>query len=362
MVFIAATVLLMMVIAWASTGPSTSALVKPKTPHPKQATQAAHTTGSILLEWVGDITPGSRYGIPPGNGRGQLNRVSAYLRNADLTLGNLEGTLSNGGPDKCGSSGGSNCFSFRAPTSGVDGLKSAGFDLLNLANNHAWDFGQEGQSQTTHALQKAGIRYSGKPGQITILRHGKFKVAAVGFAPYAWAANINAPGSAARLVQKATHMADLVVVMIHAGAEGSDKGHVPYGSEYAFGENRGDSRAFAHKMIRVGADLVVGSGPHVVRGMEWYHGHLIAYSAGNFAGWHNFGLGGNLSESALLRVRLDASGKMLRGQWRSVWIQQPGYPVLDQSNRSGNHANELGLADFGKSAVRVGPDGQLITP
>ena len=57
-------------------------------------------------------------------------------------------------------------------------------------------------------------------------------------------------------------------------------------------------------MINAGADLVVGSGPHVLRGVEQYHGRLIAYSLGNFAGFKNFALGGTLSLSGILRVTL----------------------------------------------------------
>lgn len=362
--FLLATLLALLAILWISPGPIHSALFHNTrlSAKPKPAKQASIPAGSVLLQWVGDLTPGSRYGLPSGHGQGQLSGVAGSLRDADLTLGNLEGTLSQGGSDKCGGGGGGNCFSFRAPTSWVHGLKWAGFDLMNLANNHAYDFGREGQRQTIRTLQRAGIAHSGRPGQIAVLRSRGFRVAVVGFAPYAWSANINAPGSAARLVKKASRMADLVVVAIHAGAEGSDRGHVPAGTEYAFGENRGNSRAFSHQMIRAGADLVVGSGPHVVRGMEWYRGRLIAYSTGNFAGWHNFGLGGNLSESALLRVRLDGRGHMLAGQWRSVWIRQPGYPVIDRSGRSGRHATALGKADFGRSAVLVGRGGQLIRP
>ena len=98
------------------------------------------------------------------------------------------------------------------------------------------------------------------------------------------------------------------MVAIHAGAEGSDQIHVPHGAEYFLGENRGNSRAFTHAAIDAGADLVVGSGPHVIRGVEWYHHRLIAYSTGNFAGYHNFSLGGTLSLSAIFRVTLKPDG------------------------------------------------------
>ena len=79
-------------------------------------------------------------------------------------------------------------------------------------------------------------------------------------------------------------MAEIVIVFFHGGAEGSDKGRVPYGHEQAYGEDRGNLREFTHVAVDAGADLVLGSGPHVLRGMERYRDRLIAYSLGNLAG------------------------------------------------------------------------------
>ena len=100
---------------------------------------------------------------------------------------------------------------------------------------------------------------------------------------------------------------------MHAGAEGSEAIHVPHGTETFLGENRGDSRRFAHAVIDAGADLVVGSGPHVIRGIERYHGRLIAYSLGQLRGYKNFGIGGTLSLSAILSVQLRGDGTFADG-------------------------------------------------
>ena len=67
------------------------------------------------------------------------------------------------------------------------------------------------------------------------------------------------------------------------GAEGTDGQHVPRGTEYYLGENRGNERVFAHALVTAGADLVLASGPHVLRGLRLFHEKLIAYSLGNFA-------------------------------------------------------------------------------
>jgi hypothetical protein len=149
------------------------------------------------------------------------------------------------------------------------------------------------------------------------------------------------------------------VVAMHAGAEGSGAIHVPHGTEYFLGENRGDSRAFAHAVINAGADLVVGSGPHVIRGMERYHGRLIAYSTGNFAGYKNFGTGGTLSLSAILRVELQGDGGFAGGQWVSLTLDGNALPHPDPSHASARLVAQLSREDFGSSAARVGADGTI---
>ena len=122
-------------------------------------------------------------------------------------------------------------------------------------------------------------------------------------------------------MRRARRRASLVVVIIHAGAEGAGALHTPHGSEFFVGENRGNPRAFAHAVVDAGASLVVGSGPHVIRGVERYRGRMIAYSLGNFVGYHTLAGGGVLSDSAILRVTLGADGRVLAGRWISMLLQ-----------------------------------------
>jgi hypothetical protein len=306
--------------------------------------------GPVTVAWVGDITPGSAMGVPPGDGRVQFAGVRRYLRSADLTFGNLEGTYSTGGASKCGGEGGQGCFAFQAPPDHAPALRRAGFDAVNLANNHAWDFGAAGQAQTTAALRRARVAATGRPGEITVLRRNGLRIALAGFAAYPWANAIGNLAAARALVRRAAARADLVVVAMHAGAEGAGQTHVPRGTEMAFGEDRGDSRAFAHAVIDAGADLVVGSGPHVIRGVERYRGRLIAYSLGNFAGWSNFGLGGPLSESGILKVTLSATGTPTASKWIPIQLTGPGIPQIDHTGASRKLAEELSREDFGRAA------------
>lgn len=329
-------------------GDARSAPAKPRPP-------AAPPRGPVTIAWVGDITPGSAMGVPPGDGRVQFTHVRRFLRSADLAFGNLEGTYSTGGASKCGGEGGHACYAFQAPPAHARALRRAGFDAVNLANNHAWDYGAAGQAQTIAALRRARVAATGRPREIVVVRRQGLRIALVGFAAYPWANAIGDLAGARALVRRAAARADLVVVAMHSGAEGADQTHVPRGTEMAFGEDRGDSRAFAHAVIGAGADLVVGSGPHVVRGVERYRGRLIAYSLGNFAGWSNFGLGGTLSESGIFKVTLNAAGKPVTSHWIPIRLTGPGIPVLDRSRASRKLAAQLSKEDFGRAAGMICP-------
>jgi hypothetical protein len=238
-------------------------------------------------------------------------------------------------------------------------MPAAGFDIMNLANNHADDFGTAGERSTERALRAAGVRWTGRPGEITILRRNGLRVALLGFAPYKWASRLEQIGVAKALVRKAVSQADLVVVAMHAGAEGSAATHVPHGTETFLGENRGDSRRFAHAVVDAGADLVVGSGPHVIRGMERYHGRLIAYSLGNFTGYKNFGTGGPLSLSAILSVHLRGDAAFIGGTWTSLRLDADALPHPDPTHASAHLVAQLSREDFGSAAPRISEDGAI---
>ncbi len=270
--------------------------------------RAANATpaGVVTIAAVGDIVMGTTSNPPPARGRTFFDAVTADLA-GDVVLGNLEGTLSVGGSSKCGA-GSTNCYAFQTPPSYAAWLEKAGFTVLNLANNHAFDYGRSGQAQTIAALERHRLAMTGRPGQIAYQKVGEMKVAIVGFAPYRWAQSLTSIPAARRLVKKAAATADVVIVTMHAGAEGVDHTHVRPGTERYLGENRGNVVAFSHAVVESGADLVIGHGPHVLRGMEWYRGRLIAYSLGNFAGYKVFSLGGPLSVSGILRITLRGDG------------------------------------------------------
>lgn len=313
----------------------------------------------LTVAWVGDVVVGTNsYGLPPSLGRGSFTAVSGPLRRADVAIGNLEQTLSQGGASKCGG-GGANCFAFQAPPAYAAALETPGFDVMNLANNHANDFGASGLLETRRALRARGISPAGGPREIAYKLVEGRRVAVLGFASYPWSAPLNDHAAVRRLVRRAEAKADLVVVAFHGGAEGSDKTHVPRGPEYAFGEHRGDLRRFARAAVDAGADLVVGSGPHVVRGLEVYRGRLVAYSLGNFAGYNNFSRSGVLGLSGVLSVRLDAEGRFIGGRWLSTRLVGPGLPVIDSRHQSARLVARLSRDDFGSRSPRISAAGWL---
>jgi hypothetical protein len=287
--------------------------------------------------------------------------MSGILHGADVTLGNLEGTLSVGGPSKCGSGvGGGTCFAFQAPPSYAFGLRRLGFKLVNQANNHSLDFGYTGRAQTVAALDAAGVAHTGFPGQIAYVRTHGLRLAFLGFAPYPYDSNLLDIPAARALISRARRHAQIVVVIIHAGAEGADQTHTPYGEQYFLGEDRGNARAFAHAAIQAGASLVVGSGPHVIRGVEDYRGRMIAYSLGNFVGYHTLAGGGVLSLSAVLRVTLNARGQVLAARWLSVALDN-GLPRPDPSGASARLVAALSRSDF-RRYWRIRSDGAFVIP
>jgi hypothetical protein len=313
---------------------------------------------SITLEWVGDIALSTERGLPPGGLIGALAPVRGLLRDAQLTIGNLEGTLSVSGTSKCGGIGGGNCYAFQAPPAYAGQLRSLGFGDMNLANNHSLDYGPSGRAQTIGALDAAGITHDGLPGEIAIRRVDGERIAILGFAPYPYDANLLDIPAAQALVRRARRRASLVVVIIHAGAEGADQTHTPYGEQYFLGEDRGNARAFAHAVIDAGASIVLGSGPHVIRGIQRYRRRMIAYSLGNFVGYHTLAGGGVLSESAILRVTLGPGGRVIRGRWISISFDG-GLPRPDPTDASAHLVQVLSREDFGLERFAIAPDGEI---
>jgi poly-gamma-glutamate capsule biosynthesis protein CapA/YwtB (metallophosphatase superfamily) len=329
---------------------------------PKTAASPGASTkaASVTITAVGDTMLGDTPNLPP-DPAGYFDAVKSILDSGQIVFGNLEGTLTTATTSKCGSSKkpSTDCFAFRIPPSYAQYLKQDGFTVLNDANNHSFDFGSAGQAQTVQSIHAAGMAQTGLPGEITIVTANGIKVAMLAFAPYDYDTNLLNLPAAADLIKQARQEAQIVVVYMHVGAEGSTADHVTGQEEIYLGEDRGNAEAFAHMAIDAGASLVIASGPHVVRGMQFYKGHLIAYSLGNFAGYGDFNTSGDLSMSVIFRATLSSSGQFERARIYPIQLSTQGQP----SPGGGAIAFVSGLSrqDFGSSAANIKPSG-VITP
>jgi len=321
---------------------------------------------TLRLRAVGDMMLGTDFPqagafLPPDDGAGSFAQVADWLADADLTFGNLEGPLCDGGEThKCGEGG--NCYAFRTPTRYGRYFDEAGFDLLSTANNHAEDFGVTCREQTEATLDELGIAHSGRPGDVASVEVDGVKVAMIGFHTSPNSHYVNDHETAAKLVGALDATHDLVMVSFHGGAEGGKALHVPDRMETFYGEKRGHLRKFARVVVEAGADLVVGHGPHVPRGMEVVDGHLVAYSLGNFATYGRFSLGGHLSTSLVLEVVLDHEGRLVRGQILPVRLEGQGVPAPDAEHTAIDLVRSLSSEDFGARAPVIAQDGTFAPP
>jgi poly-gamma-glutamate capsule biosynthesis protein CapA/YwtB (metallophosphatase superfamily) len=316
---------------------------------------------TVSITWVGDMTFGMLNAWPPDGTGSLLDDVRPYLHSS-LTMGNLESVLGDEPVTKC-APGETDCYEFEAPPATAADLRHDGFAAVNVANNHTMDAGVAGEASTDAALRTAGLAWTGRPGQITYLTRKGIKIALLGFGPWPYDANALDIPAAQALVRTAKRHAQLVIVLEHLGGEGPTYRHVKPGEEYFLGQDRGNSIAFTHAVIDAGADLVMGSGPHVLRGMQWYHQHLIAYSVGNFSGYNTLGLDSYTSVSAILHVTLTASGAFVRGSITPLRLVAPGIPQLDPAKTAIGFANTLSQQDFGgNGAVRFTAGGRIEKP
>jgi hypothetical protein len=321
------------------------------------ASSTAAAGGAVTITAVGDTMLGNTPNLPP-DPAGYFDAVKATLTSgAQIVFANLEGTLTTAPGSKCGAGAGTTCFAFRNPPSYAQYFKQAGFTMLNDANNHSFDFGAAGQQQTVQSIHAAGLAQTGLPGEVTTVTANGVKVAILGFAPYNWAASLLDVAAARALIEQASQQAQIVVVYMHAGAEGPSADHVTGQEEIYLGEDRGNAEAFAHMAIDAGASLVIASGPHVLRGMQFYKGHLIAYSLGNFAGYGNFASGGDRNMSAILRVTLSSAGRFEHARLYPVLLSGQGRPV--PGGEAAAFVAQLSAQDFGPSAAQISSSGVI---
>lgn len=208
-------------------------------------------------------------------------KTKEILSDADITYANLETPITIGQEIPDGS------MIFRSNPGTELALKWAGIDIVNLANNHSYNFDKEGLLDTFKYLTNASVQYVGAGNNRTqayaplIFEKNGIKFALLSYeemdiVPKEYEAEENKPGIAfmridemQESVKNAKTLADVVIVVMHAGEE-----YVPLGNDL--------QTNFAHAAIDAGAEVVIGDHPHVIQNAEVYKDKIIFYNLGNF--------------------------------------------------------------------------------
>ena len=311
---------------------------------------------------VGDIMNGTSFPntsyLPPNNGKSLWSSSCATLQSADLTFGNLEGTILNGegDPKKC--SNPKSCFLFKMPAYMAENFSHCSFDLMSTANNHANDFGSVGRKATALALDSFQIAHAGSIDKhFTIIKRNHLKIGMVAFAPNKGTLTFYDEQYASSLVKKLDSLVDIVIVSIHGGAEGAKNQHVTNATEFYYGENRGNIHAFSRSMIENGADIILGHGPHVPRAIDIYQNRLIVYSMGNFLTYGRFNLKNENAFAPILEANLNGNGEFLNGQIHSFIQSYTLGPLVDEKKRAALKIKELSEEDFPESDIYIDEEG-----
>lgn len=262
--------------------------------------------------------------IQSAGGLAPLADVAGLLDDADITVGNLESPLSDGGAKNTAKD-----VTFRGDPRGIEGLRAAGFDFLSLGNNHVLDYGPDALADTTSALQSAGIGYAGAGADKTAAWTPAVRdvngttVAFLSFShilPAGFVATDSKAGLAAgrgnmeavsSAIREAKDRYDYVLVSFHWGVEYED---------FANGEQVRDARM----AVDAGADMVLSHHPHVIQGIEYYDGRLIVYSTGDFVFDH---YSRKTGESFILDAELGPGG-VTAVTCTPVYLDSHGAPAV----------------------------------
>jgi poly-gamma-glutamate capsule biosynthesis protein CapA/YwtB (metallophosphatase superfamily) len=309
---------------------------------------------TVRLAFVGDVMLGANvdkllkqygYGYP-------YVHISSILKEADIAAGNLENPITDRGEAAIDKS-----FVFRTSPDAVPEMVNSGFDVFNLANNHTLDYGLVGLQDTIRLLTEAGLHGVGagmneeEAYRPVIIEKNGMRVAYFGLTnvvpELSWKADEQKPGLAetynytrpVKAIEAAKGKADIIVVMVHWGLEGEVQPEI-YQQE------------LAHRYIDAGADLVMGSHPHVLQGLESYKGKWIAYSLGNFI-FTTSGKSGT-AETAIVQASCLKTGDC---QLKIIpIITGPAQPKLMEDNAAKLLFQHLSKISF---SVEVQEDGQV---
>jgi len=291
-----------------------------------------------------------------------LAPLAPLVSGADVILLNVEGAIGSGyAPRKCAPRS-TMCYALRQQPSVAAALRHLNDSALvigNVANNHAHDAGDAGLLETRRRLGEAGVLITGADTLATAVPVADGDtIGVLGFSPWT-IARIADLETVRRLVRRAADRFGRVIVTMHIGAEGVTARHTPDKIEVYAGEIRGNSVAFARAAVEGGASLVIGSGPHVLRAIEWNGNALIAHSLGNLITYGPFNHAGYTDHGAVLCAKLGADGAVHDAVLHSTVQQAPGYMQADSANLGVRDISELSKQDFPRTGAEISPTGEI---
>jgi hypothetical protein len=258
------------------------------------------------------------------NGTDPFEGIASVIGQASFAAANLECTISNlGGP--------TNRYAFRAPAQSAQLLRQAGFDAMGLANNHALDFGPVALHDSAAHLIREEIEPVGvetptrkacDPSFFSLSDGKKIALLAISDVDSTPSSQIATASRRAELkiaIGNARSHADLIVCLVHWGIENSE-------------DITDEQRELARWLVDRGVDLVVGSHPHCVQPLDFYHGRPIAYSLGNLV-FDGAPTVASWNRGALLEVGLNEGARISSVSLIPV-ILEDGFPRVEVTERN----------------------------
>lgn len=325
---------------------------------------AAQTRDTVTIVAVGDIQLGTIYpdtSYLPSEAvlKDYFTEVKPYFGNADIVFCNMEGVFADSLVEECKS------FCFGMPSRYVRYYKDAGFNLISVGNNHSNDFRAYGRENTAKILNENRLHWAGyqtKPK--AVFTKGGVRYGFCAFSPNTSIMNLHNYTQMQAIVRELDSLCDIVIVSMHCGGEGAGYQHVTRKCDYYIEQNRGNAYEFAHLAIDAGADVVLGHGPHVTRGVEVYQGRLIVYSMGNFATYSQINISGKMGVAPIFRIKVDGNtGEFMGAQVIPTCQSKSGMgPHYDSKKQAIKIIKELSAADFKDNPPSISDEGFVSKP
>ncbi len=318
---------------------------------------------TLRIQATGDVMPHSDYHseLPEAD----LSHLGPLLKegNPHLVMGNLEGPLTSSTTCSKKLIAGKS-YAFRIPPRYAEILKTLGFNVMTLANNHSTDFGVKGLEESRRLLTQVGILPIGSGKTIDTVTINGIPLSLFGISwrqqhlSYLYDENL-----LLEMIQQEKQKGRVVIISAHGGGEGSKARYIADANETMVGENRGNFYRFCHRAIDSGADLILGHGPHVVRGIKLYKNRLIAFSLGNFLTHGSFNTSGFNQYTLILNLTIDHEGKFQNGNIVPMKQKklgaEKGVPVYDSTFYTIELLQELS-AKIPESGLTISNRGEIL--